>query len=70
MIKRRRFAASTVFEGKVVVSGGDDVDIFSTPFRSVESFDHHDDKWIYLPVPLQSHTDFSMNYILINYKSL
>ena len=45
MIKRRRFAACTVFEGKIVVSGGDDVDIF----RSVESYDHHDKKWIYLP---------------------
>ena len=42
-MKVERFhAACTVFEGKIVMSGGRDL-------KSVEAYDHHEDKWTYLP---------------------
>ena len=42
----REFAACTVFEGKIVVTGG--VNNWSQ-FNSVESYDFHENKWTYLP---------------------
>ena len=35
----------TVFEGKIVVPGG----AHNGPLKSVESYDHHENKWSYLP---------------------
>ena len=42
----RYFAACTVFEGKIVVSGGASNE---TRLSSVESYDHHENKWTNLP---------------------
>ena len=42
----RYYAACTVFEGKVVVTGG----IYNCfRLKSVEAFDHHENKWTFLP---------------------
>ena len=42
----RHYAASTVFEGKFVVTGG----VYYLPqIKSVEAYDYHEDKWTYLP---------------------
>ena len=38
----RKFAACTVFEGKIVVSGG-------VQSNTVESYDFYENKWTYLP---------------------
>ena len=43
----RTFASCTVFEGKIVVSGG--VLNRHKRFKSVEAYDHHENKWTYLP---------------------
>ena len=44
--QKRHYVACTVFEGKIVVTGGK----YSTSYRkSVEAFDHHENKWTYLP---------------------
>ena len=43
----RRFAAAcTIFEGRIVVTGGV---CFHKDLKSVESYDHYDNKWTYLP---------------------
>ena len=42
----RDLAACTVFKGKIVVTGG--INIWST-LKSVEAYDHHENKWTYLP---------------------
>ena len=42
MKESRKCAACTVFEGKIVVSGGVD-------FNSVESYDYYENKWDYFP---------------------
>ena len=41
----RDSAACTVFEGKIVVSGGGN----DYEFKSVEAYDYYEDKWTYLP---------------------
>ena len=47
----RHSAACTVFEGKIVVSDG----LYSSS-SSVEAFDHHENKWTYLPpIPYGRH---------------
>ena len=48
-MKRVRIkAASAVFRGKIVVTGGEKID--EQDFRkSVEEYDHHKNKWTYLP---------------------
>ena len=43
----RSAAACTVFEGKIVVSGGRTRDNYGLP--TVESYDHHENKWTNLP---------------------
>ena len=44
--KARDCAACTVFEGKIVVTGG----VYYLPqIKSVEAYDYHEDKWTYLP---------------------
>ena len=41
----RCFSACTVFEGKIVVTGGNSN---NGSLRSVEAYDHHENKWTYL----------------------
>ena len=41
----RAFAACTVFEGKIVVSGG----MHTVHLKSVEAYDHYENKWNFLP---------------------
>ena len=47
MCNTRSYAACTVFEGKIVVSGG----VFRShrDIKSVEAYDHHVMKWTRLP---------------------
>ena len=44
MCSTRSCAGCTVFEGRIVVSGG------WNGLKSVEAYDHHENKWTYLPV--------------------
>ena len=46
MKQNRDFAACTVFEGKIVVTGGTDN---WYKLNSVEAYDHYENKWTYLP---------------------
>ena len=46
MNERKDDLACTVFDGKIVVSGGWNS---RSDLKSVEAYDHHDDKWIFLP---------------------
>ena len=41
----RESGSSTVFEGKIIVSGGQN----NTGLKSVEAYDHHENKWNHLP---------------------
>ena len=56
----RDWAACTVFEGKIVVTGG----VYNwSQIKSVEAYDYHEDKWIYLPDMIKercSHAAVSM----------
>ena len=57
----RSFSACTVFEGKIVVTGGYNKRSFY--LKSVESYDHHENTWSSLSsmvVPKSSHSSFSM----------
>ena len=42
----RHCAACTIFEGKIVVTGGD---IDNEALKSVEAYDYYENKWTYLP---------------------
>ena len=62
-MKRRRIkAASAVFQGKIVVTGG--IDGYNAEDKkSVEEYDHHRNKWTYLPDMIKrrsSHSACSM----------
>ena len=46
MNESRCDAACTVFEGKIVVSGGETVTCY---LKSVEVYDYHENKWTFLP---------------------
>ena len=48
---RRYDAACTVFEGKIVVSGG-------LGEKSVEAFDYYENKWTYLPDMIEKRNDY------------
>ena len=43
----RDFAAFTVFEGKIGVTGG--YNYVHRELKSVEAYDYYEDKWTYLP---------------------
>ena len=56
-------SACTVFEGKIVVFGGYDIYGDLKGVRSVESYDHHENKWTFLPEMIYAsyfHEVFSM----------
>ena len=56
----RQYAACTVFEGKIVVSGG----LGYSKLKSVEVYDHYENKWSYYPDMLEArhgHSAVSMN---------
>ena len=55
----RRSAAWTVFEGKLVVCGGIDDRNFKV-LKSVEAYDHHENKWNYLPEMLYARYDHEL----------
>ena len=44
----REYAACTIFEGKIIVSGGRTVDAMQSKTRTVESYDYYENKWTYL----------------------
>ena len=48
MNKERENVACTVFAGKIVISGGHS-DEYWVGYESVEAYNHHEDKWIFLP---------------------
>ena len=50
-------AASTVFEGRVVVSGGYNN---NESLRTVEAYDHVADKWVYMPNMVNESYDHDM----------
>ena len=61
MYVKRRNAACTVFEGKIVVSGGFSIRLrylssnyIVTQLNSVEAYDHHENKWYYYPRMLET----------------
>ena len=56
MNERRSSAACTVFEGKIVVSGGD---VYDEVLNSVEAYDHYGKKWTYLPDMIESRFEHS-----------
>ena len=49
----RCYASCTVFNGKCVVVGGRRSTKFEEVLKSVEVYDHHLDKWSYLPAKMQ-----------------
>ena len=55
MNEERFYAASTVFEGKIVVTGGKSDTSYSRlrtremKLSSVEAYDYYENKWTYLP---------------------
>ena len=51
----REKAACTIFEGKIVVSGGECG--FSQSSKTVESYDYYEDCWTYLPDMIESRCD-------------
>ena len=60
MNERRCDAACTVYEGKIVVSGGRNNKVL---LKSVERYDFYENKWTYLPDMIEersSHSSFSM----------
>ena len=52
----RCFSACTIFEGKIVATGGSK---FSGSLRSVEAYDHHENKWTNLPDMLKGKSNHS-----------
>ena len=56
----RMDAASTVFEGRVVVSGGCNANGL---LRSVEAYDHVADKWSYMPSLIHGSCDHNMSAV-------
>ena len=50
----RDTAACAVFEGKIVVSGGWN---YKQIIKSVEAYDYHENKWIYLPDMVEKKSD-------------
>ena len=63
MNKGRGFAACTVFEGKIVVSGGwhkaniPGVDISRSRLSSVEAYNSHENKWVRFPHMLERRSE-------------
>ena len=55
MIESRRYAACTVFEGKIVVTGGYNSSEFY--LKSVEAYDYYENKWKYLPCMIEKTSD-------------
>ena len=53
MIEKRAGAACTVYEGKIVVSGG----LHREGLKSVEAYDYYEDKWTLLPDMIESRSD-------------
>ena len=51
--KRRYLAACTVFEGRIIVTGG----IYGRRLKSVETYDHYENKWISLPEMIYARYD-------------
>ena len=50
MNKRRRELACTVFDGEIVSYGGLNKEfLYNVRLKSVEAYDHHEDKWNFLP---------------------
>ena len=74
MIEGRSNAACTVFEGKIVVSGGRRGIRCNIPMmrpmnpgmKSVETYDHHENKWLSFPSMLEYRKDH--NAVSINNK--
>ena len=59
MILGRENAACTVFEGKIIVSGG----WFEYKNNTIEAYDYHENKWSYFPnmlSPRFNHTAISI----------
>ena len=54
MKENRYFAACTVYEGKIVESGGWSSKLL---LKSVETFDYYENKWIYLPDMIEKRND-------------
>ena len=55
----RYFAASAVFEGKIVVSGG--IEYYKKRSkRTVEAYDHYENQWAYLPEMIKGRSDHSL----------
>ena len=68
MMKHRQLAACSVFEGKIVVTGG--YDDYNS-FKSVEAYDYYENKWTYLPDMIKhksSHAQVSMGNKLFVFK--
>ena len=67
----RNRAACTVFEGKIVITGGQDYH----RLKSVESYDHYENKWTFLPDMIEtrhSHAAVSMGnkmFVIGGYKT-
>ena len=58
MNKRRSAAACAVFEGKIIVSGGKEKLI--DHLRSVEAYDHYENKWFYFPDMVEARVRHSL----------
>ena len=51
----RYFSACTVFEGKIVVAGGNNYD--HVELKSVEAYDYYENKWTHLPDMIEKRND-------------